>query len=260
MHRHFITSICLFTTLVSGLSSAVAQETIQLVVDQSQSSVVVTIPFLSGMDDTSISGNAIIELDSAEEPFSVARITELNMTMADGFTITHPLAEVMVPENGANVSFIEVGPAGMVDANNQFDQTGNLFGVTGMAFVDDVLNIAEDVDLATVKPVPFDVESAQLSVDGNVLTVAADIFIPFEFEVLTTTAEMTLDGQVVLTGELSTLMIGDVNCDGTVDLLDVGPFVDAVTNGVFNSKADINGDSSVDLLDVGPFVALISGG
>ena len=55
-------------------------------------------------------------------------------------------------------------------------------------------------------------------------------------------------------------MVGDVNCDGSVDLLDVGPFVDTITNGVFNAKADVNGDGEVNLLDVGPFVDLLSGG
>ena len=53
--------------------------------------------------------------------------------------------------------------------------------------------------------------------------------------------------------------LGDVNCDGAVDLLDVGPFVDLLINGEFLDKADINLDGEVNLLDVGPFVALISG-
>ena len=55
-------------------------------------------------------------------------------------------------------------------------------------------------------------------------------------------------------------VLGDVNCDGVLDLLDVGPFVDALTGGGFIAKADINGDNAVDLLDVGPFVDLLTGG
>lgn len=50
-----------------------------------------------------------------------------------------------------------------------------------------------------------------------------------------------------------------MNCDGTVNLLDVAPFVELVANGGFSVKADINSDGGVDLLDVGPFVALLSG-
>ena len=37
-------------------------------------------------------------------------------------------------------------------------------------------------------------------------------------------------------------MLGDVNCDGVVNLLDVAPFVDLVSNGGFSTKADINGE------------------
>ena len=56
-------------------------------------------------------------------------------------------------------------------------------------------------------------------------------------------------------------MLGDTNEDGTVDLLDVTPFVDALSNGGDTlCQADINGDGVVDLLDVTPFVALLSGG
>ena len=50
---------------------------------------------------------------------------------------------------------------------------------------------------------------------------------------------------------------GDVNEDGEVDLLDVGPFVDALANAAFICQADINGDGSVDLLDVDGFVELL---
>ena len=55
-------------------------------------------------------------------------------------------------------------------------------------------------------------------------------------------------------------ILGDVNCDGFVDLLDVAPFVDLVTNGEFSAKADLNLDGNVDLLDVAPFVDLLVGG
>lgn len=50
------------------------------------------------------------------------------------------------------------------------------------------------------------------------------------------------------------ILLGDVNCDGAVDLLDVQPFVDLLTQGGFLDKADMNQDQAVDLLDVQPFV------
>ncbi len=56
------------------------------------------------------------------------------------------------------------------------------------------------------------------------------------------------------------VLLGDLNGDGVIDLLDVVPFVAAITDGDFVSAADINGDGLVDLLDVAPFVELLSGG
>ena len=55
-------------------------------------------------------------------------------------------------------------------------------------------------------------------------------------------------------------ILGDVNCDGTVDLLDVSPFIDLVISGDFESKADINQDGAVNLLDVSPFIDLLTSG
>ena len=54
--------------------------------------------------------------------------------------------------------------------------------------------------------------------------------------------------------------VGDVNLDGSVDLLDVSPFVDLIIAAGFQCEADINVDNSVDLLDVTPFVDLLTGG
>ena len=58
----------------------------------------------------------------------------------------------------------------------------------------------------------------------------------------------------------ASLLLGDVNCDGEVNLLDVAPFVEVLSSGDFSFNADINQDGVVDLLDVAPFVALLSGG
>ena len=64
----------------------------------------------------------------------------------------------------------------------------------------------------------------------------------------------------VLINQPGTVLLGDINCDGEVNLLDVAPFVDALISGMFEPKADINQDGTVDLLDVGPFVDLLTNG
>ena len=55
------------------------------------------------------------------------------------------------------------------------------------------------------------------------------------------------------------ILLGDVNCDGAINLLDVTPFVAAISNQVFVDKADINQDGAVNLLDIGPFIDLLTG-
>ena len=55
------------------------------------------------------------------------------------------------------------------------------------------------------------------------------------------------------------VLLGDVNQDGVVDLLDVAPFVALLENGEFQDEGDINEDGSVDLLDVALFVDLLTG-
>ncbi|MEM9411889.1 MAG: dockerin type I domain-containing protein [Planctomycetota bacterium] len=52
---------------------------------------------------------------------------------------------------------------------------------------------------------------------------------------------------------------GDVNGDGLINLLDVSPFVDAISAGVYVPAADVNCDGIVNLLDVDPFITLLNG-
>ena len=56
------------------------------------------------------------------------------------------------------------------------------------------------------------------------------------------------------------VLIGDINMDGDVNLLDVAPFVDLISTGTFQAEADINDDGDVNLLDVAGFVELLAGG
>ena len=52
--------------------------------------------------------------------------------------------------------------------------------------------------------------------------------------------------------------LGDINGDGTVDLLDIEPFLAVLAGSKYILDADINLDNVVDLLDVFPFVELIT--
>ena len=54
-------------------------------------------------------------------------------------------------------------------------------------------------------------------------------------------------------------LLGDVNQNGAVDLLDIQPFIDLLINGGFLAEADTNGDGAVDLLDIAGLVDLLVG-
>ena len=54
-------------------------------------------------------------------------------------------------------------------------------------------------------------------------------------------------------------LLGDVNRDGTVDFLDIGPFILLLSTGEFQAEADIDQSGAVDFSDVSPFIALLAG-
>ena len=53
-------------------------------------------------------------------------------------------------------------------------------------------------------------------------------------------------------------VLGDVNLDGSVTLLDIQPFVDLISESGFQAEADTNMDGFLNLLDVQGFVDLLS--
>ena len=58
---------------------------------------------------------------------------------------------------------------------------------------------------------------------------------------------------------LSVVLVGDVNLDGTVDFLDIAPFITLLSTGGFQQEADINEDGVVNFLDISPFVTVLNG-
>ena len=69
----------------------------------------------------------------------------------------------------------------------------------------------------------------------------------------------TFDSTVLITRVEPLTVLGDLNGDGMVDLLDVQPFVKALSGSNPNDAADINQDGIVNLLDFQPFVDLLTG-
>ena len=66
------------------------------------------------------------------------------------------------------------------------------------------------------------------------------------------------DGLTIDEIYLDRILLGDVNLDGVVSLLDVAEFVDIITSSAFQAEADVNEDGVVDLSDVGPFNEILT--
>ena len=116
-------------------------------------------------------------------------------------------------------------------------------------------SVAADVILNKTPPMGpgaglLDTYEVELTGSGNTLELRLSC--DFDFEAF------SLDNIVITAG--STVMKGDVNMDGAINLLDVDPFIDVLQGGGFQAEADTNCDGAVNLLDVGPFVELLGGG
>jgi len=57
----------------------------------------------------------------------------------------------------------------------------------------------------------------------------------------------------------SGVLLGDVDLNGTVDFLDIGPFITLLSSGGFQEEADVDENESVNFLDISPFIAILSG-
>ena len=51
---------------------------------------------------------------------------------------------------------------------------------------------------------------------------------------------------------------GDINLDGTINFLDIGPFIDLLASGKYRGEADFNLDGRVNFLDIAPFIQLLA--
>ena len=63
---------------------------------------------------------------------------------------------------------------------------------------------------------------------------------------------------VALASVVSEVLLGDINLDGTVNFLDISPFVGVLAAGEFQASADINQDGVVNFLDISPFIDILT--
>ena len=59
--------------------------------------------------------------------------------------------------------------------------------------------------------------------------------------------------------DTTTVLLGDVDLNGTVEFLDIGPFIDVLSNNGFQAEADCDENGEVNFLDIGPFIDILAG-
>ena len=190
---------------------------------------------------------------------------------------------------GAETSGFAVDPASLdfwvindngnpFDTLTQFDQNGNVLSGPFFALPANLNGDAEAVSLMpglkTLMVAEDDTNSlmeitrtgglvqnlsvAALSAGSGLFVDPDGIAVDFANNRMFVANKGNNNGNIMVFDIIADPILGDVNCDGIVNLLDVQPFVDAVVAGVFNAKADMNQDGIVDLLDVSLFVAAVS--
>lgn len=116
-----------------------------------------------------------------------------------------------------------------------------------------------DLDFEITNLIPLNnVLSDGNSDDFFTIRSETENFVTYRFHSLESTDSNASPATLIVTFS-GGLLLGDVNMDCSVDLLDVNSFVEAVSTGTFIAEADINQDGNVNLLDVAPFVALLAG-
>lgn len=53
-------------------------------------------------------------------------------------------------------------------------------------------------------------------------------------------------------------LLGDANCDGIVNFLDISPFIALLSSGEFKAQADVDENGEVNFLDIAPFISILS--
>lgn len=95
--------------------------------------------------------------------------------------------------------------------------------------------------------------------------IAGDIITAFALRQAGSDGDETIRVDNVLVGTsfkavvpATSVLLGDANCDGTVDFLDITPFIALLSSGEFKAEADVDGNGEVDFLDITPFIAILS--
>jgi len=172
------------------------------------------------------------------ESFGV--LSNSTATITGGSVLVFPdIVSGLVNIRGGNVASVRVFDGGAV----------NIFGTD--FFLDNTL--VNDLEIGETRVITQrNISLAANLEDGNVFAfVLNPVIVGLQPDAATFAS-------TVMITRVADFIIGDLNGDGAINLLDVGPFVDAVSGNAPNDAADINQDGEVNLLDVAPFIDLLT--
>ena len=106
-----------------------------------------------------------------------------------------------------------------------------------------------------VNPTSGDTEVANIAVNS----FDGIVFGLFDDDPFPGSGSYTVSG-IAITEVSGEVLLGDVNRSGTVDFLDIAPFIAALSgDSGFVEEADIDRCGKVDFLDIGPFISILNG-
>ena len=76
---------------------------------------------------------------------------------------------------------------------------------------------------------------------------------------VTSVGSSALRGVALQFSSSSGVVLGDVDRNGTVDFLDISPFIAVLSGGPFQAEADCDENGVIEFLDIAPFIAILSG-
>ena len=248
-----------FGGIVTSFSQA---QSIPLTINTTQSSV--SISLNGNPSNSSLSGNANFEIQSNDPPSGNAQITDLNLVLdqAISFSFGFGIVSVSSSPGDVTISTVTPGTPGTI-TDNTFDQLANSLAISGNLVVSDPLNLAggnQTFDLSELELGPTDFNSINVSQAGNVITISSAATIMESVDFGVGTMNLVVDVTYVASGIVpETELLGDVNLDGTVNFLDISPFIAILSTGEFQTEADIDQNEEVNFLDISPFIAVLSG-
>ena len=235
-------------------------QVVPLTIDSSQSSVIFNIGGTPGISQ--LSGDAAIDLASANPPAGDAQITDLNLVLDDQVTASFALGLLSgsTSPGDVTISLVTPGNPGAISGGS-FAQLANSLALGGDLSVADPFGVAggnQTIDLSAIDIAPVDFSSVSVTQAGNDITVSSSFSFTETLQLAGGPVTIIVNGTFVASGEVPvTVMRGDVNLDNAVNCLDISPFITILFTREFQAEADINQNQTVNFLDIFPFIGLL---